>query len=99
MDMIFFGIDVATILLFLLVLVFSLGIVWRVEKELDWSYKFFVIAATSILLADVLGLSAAEQNMTTIILGKLLRFVGAVAFLVSILVMRDIVRKLDHEKQ
>lgn len=98
MDMIFFGIDVATILLFLLVLIFSIGIVWRVEKELDWSYKFFVIAATSILLADVLGLSASDQGMTTIILGKALRFAGAVAFLVSVLVMRDIVRKLDHEK-
>ncbi len=99
MDMIFFGIDVATIFLFLLVLVFSIGIVWRVEKELDWSYKFFVIAATSILLADVLGLWAAEQEVMTVMLGKALRFVGAVAFLTSILVMRDIVRKLDHEKK
>ena len=46
MDMIFFGMDVLTIVLFLLVLVFSIGVVWRVEKELDWTYKFFVIAAT-----------------------------------------------------
>lgn len=98
-DVVFLGMDIMTIVLFLLVLVFSVGIVWRVEKELDWSYKFFVIAAASILLADVIGLYAAQQETTTILLGKGLRFSGAVAFLVSILIMRDIVRKLDHEKK
>ena len=99
LDTMFLGIDVLTIGIFLLVLVFSIGIVWRVEKELDWSYKFFVVAAASVLLADVLGLSAASQGTDMVLLGKGLRLVGAVAFLVSILLMRDIVRKLDHEKQ
>ena len=99
MDMIFLGVDMLTIGLFLLVLVFSIGIVWRVEKELDWSYKFFVVAATSVMLADVFGLYAVGQGSTTILLGKGLRFVGALAFLVSVLFMRDIVRRLDHEKK
>lgn len=99
MDMMFFGIDVATIALFLLVLLFSLGIVWRVEKELDWSYKFFVVAAMSVMLADVFGLYYSEQESTMILLSKGLRFVGAITFLVSVLLMRDIVRKLDHEKK
>jgi len=96
-DMIFFGIDVLTALLFLLVLIFAIGIVWRVEQELDWSYKFFVIAATSILLADVLGL-AAVGGTSAVLLSKGLRFVGAIAFLLSVLFMRDLVRKLDGEK-
>lgn len=99
LDIIFLGLDVLTIGMFLLVLVFSLGIVWRVEKELDWSYKFFVVAATSVMLADVIGLYAAHQGATSVFLGKGLRFVGAVAFLISVLVMRDIVRKLDNEKE
>ena len=99
MDMIFLGIDVLTVVLFLCVLVFSIGIVWRVEKELDWSYKFFVVAATSVMLADVIGLYAVHQEVTMVFLGKSLRFFGALAFLVSVLVMRDIVRKLDHEKK
>lgn len=99
MDMIFLSMDVVTVVLFALVLVFSIGIVWRVEKELDWSYKFFVIAAMSVLLADVVGLYAAEGALSAALLGKGLRLIGAVAFLVSILFMRDIVRKLDHEKE
>ncbi len=98
-DMVFFGIDSLTIMLFLLILMFSVGIVWRVEKELDWSYKFFVIAATSIMLADVFGLYAIGQGTSAILFGKGLRFIGAAAFLVSVLLMRDIVRKLDHEKK
>lgn len=99
MDTIFLGVDMLTIVLFLLVLVFSIGIVWRVEKELDWTYKFFVVAATSIMLADMLGLYAASQGSLTILLGKGLRFVGAMAFLASVLFMRDIVRRLDNEKK
>lgn len=98
-DMIFFGMDIITIILFLLVLVFSLGIVWRVEKELDWSYKFFVVAAASVMLADVFGLYALNQGAFSIFLSKGLRFVGAISFLMSVLLMRDIVRKLDHEKK
>lgn len=96
-DMIFFGVDVLTALLFLLVLIFAIGIVWRVEQELDWAYKFFVIAAMSILLADVLGLSAFGGGYM-VLLSKGLRLVGAVAFLLSVLFMRDLVRKLDGEK-
>lgn len=99
LDMIFFGLDIVTVGLFLLVLVFSVGIVWRVEKKLDWSYKFFVVAATSIMLADVLGLYYAEDGSIVTLLGKGLRFVGALAFLMSVLLMRDIVRTLDHEKK
>ncbi len=99
LDAIFFGIDLLTVGLFLLVLVFSIGIVWRVEKELDWSYKFFVVAATSIMLADVFGLYYADDGSVVTLAGKGLRFIGALAFLVSILLMRDIVRKLDHEKK
>ncbi len=98
-DVLFLGLDMVTISLFLLVLIFAIGIVWRVEKELDWSYKFFVLAAGSVLLADVIGLTAAHQEPMLVFLGKGLRFFGAVAFLASVLLMRDIVRKLDHEKK
>ncbi|MFZ3032373.1 MAG: hypothetical protein WA082_05080 [Candidatus Moraniibacteriota bacterium] len=99
MDMLFLGMDVMTIILFLLILLFSVGIVWRVEKELDWSYKFFVVAAASVLLADVIGLYVTSGEFSMVLLGRGLRLIGAVAFLVSVLLMRDIVRKLDHEKQ
>lgn len=98
-DILFLGMDVVTLALFLLVLVFSVGIVWRVEQELDKAYKFFVIAAASVMLADVLGLSASFQGPAMVALSKILRFIGAVAFLSSVWCMRDIVRRLDNEKK
>lgn len=99
LDVMFLGMDLMTVAVFLLVLVFSIGIVWRVEKELDWSYKFFVVAAMSVMLADVLGLYFSDQGLLVTLLGKSLRFMGALTFLASVLLMRDIVRKLDHEKK
>lgn len=98
-DVFFLGMDVVTLALFLLVLVFSVGIVRREEKELDRAYKFFVVAAASVMFADVLGLSAPFQGPTMIALSKILRFIGAVAFLASVWCMRDIVRRLDNEKK
>jgi hypothetical protein len=93
-----FGIDTLTILLLLLVLVFSIGVVWRTEKKLDLSYKFFVLAAGCLTLGEVLGFYAGADSTTMVLVGKSLRFVGALSFLFSVLFMRDIVRVLDHEK-
>jgi hypothetical protein len=98
-DIFFLGMDVVTLALFLVVLVFSVGIVWRVEKELDVAYKFFVVAAASVMLADVLGLSASFQESLILGVSKALRLIGAVAFLASVWCMRDIVRRLDNEKK
>lgn len=93
----FLSLDTITICVFLLVLVFSIGIVWRVEKKLDLSYKFFVAAAASIMLAEILGLYYADSSLF-VLFEKIVRFSGAVLFLVSVLFMRDIVRGLDREK-
>lgn len=97
-DLILFGVDIATVLIFLLVLVFGIGVVWRVEAELDTSYKFLVASAISLMFAEVANFSATN-NTSLWLLVKGLRFLGAVCFLVSILLMRDITRKLDHEKK
>ena len=98
MDMILFGMDAMTIAIFLLILVFAVGIVWRVEKELDLSYKFFVAAATCLVLAEALSFYVS-QTMNVALWSKGLRTGGAVFLLVSILLMRDLVRKMDGEKE
>ncbi len=97
MNIILIGMDSVTIVIFMLILVFSIGIVWRVEKELDLSYKCFVIAAGCLVLADIIGLYATPP-FDVVLLSKGLRAGGAIFLLVSVLLMRDLVRKLDGEK-
>lgn len=98
LDLILFGMDISTVVIFLLVVVFGVGVVWRVEAELDTSYKFLVVSAISLMLAEVVNFSATN-DVSLLMFVKGLRFLGAVCFLVSILLMRDITRKLDHEKK
>lgn len=95
--MLLLGMDSVTIAIFLLILVFSVGVVWRVEQELDLSYKFFVIAAGCLTLAELIGFYA-NPDFYIIILDKGLRIGGALFLLVSVLLMRDLIRKLDGEK-
>lgn len=93
----FWGSDFLTVLILSLVLLFSIGVVWRIEKKLDLSYKFFVVALSCLTLGEVMALSAPETNFF-LVSGKGIRLLGALFFLVSVLLMRDIVRELDHEK-
>lgn len=89
--------DVLAIAIFLCIVVFALGIVWRVEKELDLSYKFFVVAVLLLVLAEIVGFFIS-QSIDTVLWSKGLRTLGAGCLLVSVLFMRDLIRKLDGEK-
>lgn len=97
MTTILLGMDVVTIAIFLLILVFSIGIVWRVEQELDLSYKFFVIAAGCLTLAELVGFYV-HPGFAIVIIDKGLRIGGAIFLFISVLLMRDLIRKLDGEK-
>lgn len=97
-NMMFLGMDAVTVAVYLLILVFAVGIVWRVEKELDLSYKFFVAAAVCLALAEILGFYVS-QTVDITLWSKGLRTGAALFLLISILLMRDLVRKLDGEKE
>ncbi len=98
MKTILLGMDSVTIAIFMLILVFAVGIVWRVEKELDLSYKFFVAAAVCLVLAEILGFYVS-QTIDVALWSKGLRVGGAIFLLISVMLMRDLVRKLDGEKE
>jgi uncharacterized membrane protein len=89
--------DLATLFLLFLSLVFTAGIVWRVEKELDVSYKFFLAALVVLLLAESLGKFFSETQVYAMI-SSMLKVVFGLLLLVGVWTMRDIVRKLDGEK-
>ena len=92
-------INIITIGALLLSIIYTAGVVWRVEKELDISYKFFLTAIVFLLIAEVANLYPADNNFFLFsILVKVLRMLFTICFLSGVLLMRDIVRKIDGEK-
>lgn len=89
--------DLTTLFLLFLSLVFTAGIVWRVEQKLDVSYKFFLVALTVLLVAESIGKIFSETRFFVMV-SSLLEVVFALLLLAGIWTMRDLVRDLDGEK-
>ena len=99
MEKIFFSVNAITIISLLFAIIFTAGIVWRVEKKLDISYKFFLTSVILLFLAEILDLYYSIDNQINIaLIVKSLRMLFAIFFLVDVLFMRNIVRDLDGEK-
>ena len=99
MEKIFFSVNAITIISLLFAIIFTAGIVWRVEKKLDISYKFFLTSVILLFLAEILDLYYSIDNQINIaLIVKSLRMLFAIFFLVGVLFMRNIVRDLDGEK-
>jgi magnesium-transporting ATPase (P-type) len=99
MENILWGINIATIGAILLSIVYTAGVVWRVEMKLDTSYKFFLTAIILLFLAETADFYYGLDNKFFWALAvKSLRMLFAINFLVGILLMRNIVRDLDGEK-
>jgi len=100
MENIFLGINIVTIAALFFSIIYTAGVVWRVEMELDISYKLFLMAIIALLVAEVAELYYAIDGAVKIaLIVKSARMVFAIFFLAGILFMRDIVRKLDGEKK
>lgn len=92
------ALEAITLLAVLLSMVYMVGIVWRVEGELDISYKFFAFAIVFFLIAELLSVYYTGSDARFVIAEKTSKTVFALLFLIGTLFMRDIVRKLDGEK-
>ena len=90
--------DFITIGALLLSIIYTAGVVWRVEKELDISYKFFLAAIIFLLIAEVTSLYPANNVLLFALIVKILRMLFTLCFLSGVLLMRDIVQKFDGEK-
>jgi len=99
MEKYFYLTNAITIASLLLAIVFTAGIVWRTEKELYASYKFFLAGVVILLFAEIADLYyAIDKQIIIALIIKILRALFATCFLIGTLLMRDIVRKLDGEK-
>jgi hypothetical protein len=94
---IFIIINIITIGSLLLSIIYTAGVVWRVELELDISYKFFLTAIIFLLAAECVNLYPADNAVLFALITKTLRMLFTLCFLTGILLMRDIVRKIDGE--
>lgn len=93
-------IQYSTLLIVLMSVVVATGIVLRVEKRLDVSFKFFQAAAiifAIILIFEIISATFHLPNYTPIRL--YLRMLFSICFLFGLWEMRTIVRELDGELQ
>lgn len=91
-----------TLIIVLFTIVFTFGVVWRVEKKLDLSFKLFLIALilffASEIFKDVPSLICC-LDLTYYNWGEnLAKLLSSVFFLTGMLEMRGMIRKLDGEK-
>lgn len=81
-----------------LAFLFAVGVVWRVEMELDASYKLFAFALVFLIVAEAMNLfHFSEYGVMVSVVIEGSRMIASVLFLAGILFMRDIVRHLDGE--
>jgi hypothetical protein len=78
-------------------IVYTFGVVWRVEKRLDISYKLFLVAIIFFTLACVLSYFNTEKGIVMSFLVNLNYGLFSLFFLAGICTMRSLIRKIDGE--
>ncbi len=87
------------IILTLFSVVYAAGIVWRVEKKLDISYKLFLAAILVYAVSLFLELFNVVDTEVMELYISITKFLFIALFLGGVLMMRDLVRELDGEKK
>lgn len=90
--------DALSTLLLLIAIVFTVGIVWRAEKELDISYKLFLVSLIFLVVSESVRKIFSETVLFTF-LSSFLNLLFVLFLVGGIWTMRDILRKLDGEKK
>jgi hypothetical protein len=92
-------IDSLIIAFSLAAIVFAFGVVWRTERELDISYKLFLGAIIAFTVAQFLELFSFEGRTIILFLILAAKLIFAALFLAGTLTARDLLRKMDGEKE
>lgn len=89
--------DALSILFLFVAIVFTTGIVWRAERELDISYKLFLVALLFLMTSELVG-KIFSETVLFIFFSSFLNLLFVIFLVGGIWTMRDILRKLDGEK-
>lgn len=87
-----------TLLFVLLSIIFAFGVVWRVEKKLDTSFKLFLAAIISFFASEILGFFWTGASAYLATSAVVLKTLFAFLFLLGILMVRNMLRNIDGEK-
>lgn len=91
------GVQIISIVLISFSLVFTLGIIWRVEMRLDTAYKVFFGALVCLFLSRVMDIFV--KNELFAIAYQFLSLLFSILLLWGIWLMRDLMRDIDGEKK
>lgn len=89
---------IVVVLISLFSVVYTFGVVWRVEKKLDISYKLLLVALLFFVTGEILDIFNFGNRFLFSILSSVARIAFAFFFLFGILEMRSLIRKMDGEK-
>ena len=91
-------INAVVIISALLAVVWTFGVVCRVERRLDISYKFFLTAIIAFAVSELAGLFNLGKASWLFWIPQLGKLIFALFFLAGIWTMRNMIRKIDGEK-
>jgi len=93
------AIDAIIIVSSLLSVVYTLGVVWRVEKKLDLSYKLFLVAILAFMASIIIEILNPIQDYLLELSANIMKMLFAVFFLAGVFTMRNMIRRIDGEKK
>lgn len=80
-------------------LVYVIGIVWRVEMELDLSYKLLSVALICMIVSGALEvLPITYTDASWAIALRIVKLLAAFFLFAGMYFMRDLIRRMDGEK-
>lgn len=79
-------------------IVYAAGVVWRVEKKLDISYKLLLAAVVAYAISLFMEIFNGIGSATMELYIAITKIVFIALFLGGILMMRDLIRDMDGEK-
>jgi hypothetical protein len=81
----------------LFAIVYTFGVVWRVEKMLDISFKMILGSIIFFMLSEVFSFLNFTEAGWTELASLILKVLFIILFLAGILEMRRMLRKMDGE--
>ena len=79
-------------------IIYAAGVVWRVEKKLDISYKLFLAAVLVYAVSLFLEMFNVIDSAVMELYISITKVVFIALFLGGVLMMRDLIRDMDGEK-
>lgn len=78
-------------------IIYLFGVIWRVEKKLDTSYKLILGSMFFFFISELLGFFDFGYPAAVKLISLALKFAFVILFLFGILEARKMIRQLDQE--